>query len=124
MFFYNLLIYGYGLIIRVAAIRKTKAKQWVDGRKDWQQALTKKTSALNTDKIIWMHCASYGEFEQGKPLMEAIKKKYPQYKLLLSFFSPSGYEVFKDKSGADLVCYLPLDTKKNAQEFLSIAKPK
>jgi 3-deoxy-D-manno-octulosonic-acid transferase len=123
MFFYNLLIYGYAIIIRVAAIRKAKAKQWVNGRKDWQEKLGKNILALNTDKIIWMHCASYGEFEQGKPLMEAIKKKYPRYKLVLSFFSPSGYEAFRSNSGADLVCYLPLDTKKNAREFLSIVKP-
>jgi len=124
MFFYNLVIHLYGLVIKLASLNKLKAKQWVNGRKDWREHLTKKISALNAEPTLWVHCASYGEFEQGRPLIEAIKKQYPRYKIVLSFFSPSGYEVFKDWSGADVICYLPLDTKTNAADFISILKPK
>ncbi len=124
MFLYNLVIYLYGLVIKLASINKIKAKQWVAGRKNWRQQLQKKISSLNSKDIIWVHCASYGEFEQGRPLIEAIKKKHPHYKIVLSFFSPSGYEVFKDWSGAEVICYLPLDTKTNARDFIKIVKPK
>jgi len=71
-----------------------------------------------------VHCASYGEFEQGRPLIEAIRQKHPKYKIILTFFSPSGYEAFKDWAGADLVMYLPLDTKKNARDFMALLEPK
>jgi 3-deoxy-D-manno-octulosonic-acid transferase len=124
MFLYNLVIHLYGLVIRLASLKKLKAKQWVKGRKDWRENLSKKISVLNSKNFIWVHCASYGEFEQGRPLIEAIKKKHPHYKIILSFFSPSGYEVFKDWSGADVICYLPLDTKQNAKDFINIVKPK
>jgi 3-deoxy-D-manno-octulosonic-acid transferase len=124
MFLYNLVIYLYGLVIKLASINKLKAKQWVAGRKNWRENLSKKITALNSENILWVHCSSYGEFEQGRPLIEAIKKKHPGYKIILSFFSPSGYEAFKDWAGADLICYLPLDTKKNARDFINIAKPK
>ena len=124
MLAYNLLIRLYGLIINIASLRKTKAKQWVRGRKNWRNLLSKKTSGLNSEKNVWVHCASYGEFEQGRPLIEAIKKKHPDYKVILSFFSPSGYEAFKEWSGADVICYLPLDTKRNAQDFIELVKPK
>lgn len=124
MFLYNLVIYLYGLVIKLASINKLKAKQWVTGRKNWRENLSKQIVALNSENVVWVHCSSYGEFEQGRPLIEAIKKKYPSYKIILSFFSPSGYEAFKDWSGADLICYLPLDTKKNARDFISISKPK
>lgn len=79
--------------------------------------------AENPGKYIWFHCASLGEFEQGRPVIERLKKEKPEYKILLTFFSPSGYEVRKDYSGADIVSYLPLDTKKNAREFIRIARP-
>ncbi|MDP1800624.1 MAG: glycosyltransferase N-terminal domain-containing protein [Bacteroidota bacterium] len=124
MFLYNLVIYLYGLVIKLASINKLKAKQWVTGRKNWRENISKKITALNSSNILWVHCSSYGEFEQGRPLIEAIKKKHPGYKIILSFFSPSGYESFKDWSGADLICYLPLDTKKNARDFIRIVKPK
>ena len=124
MFLYNLVIYLYGIVIRLASVNKLKAKQWVAGRNDWRQHLQKKISKLNSDSIIWVHCASYGEFEQGRPLIEAIKKTRPKYKIVLSFFSPSGYEVFKDWGGADVICYLPLDTRANARDFINIIKPK
>ncbi len=124
MFLYNLVIYLYGLVIKLASINKLKAKQWVAGRRNWREQLQQKISKLNSENIIWVHCASYGEFEQGRPLIEAIKKKHPQYKIVLSFFSPSGYEVFKDWSGAEVICYLPLDTRSNARDFIKITKPK
>ncbi|MBL7911000.1 MAG: 3-deoxy-D-manno-octulosonic acid transferase [Bacteroidia bacterium] len=124
MFLYNLVIYLYGLVIKLASINKLKAKQWVTGRKNWRENLCKKIAMLNSGNVLWVHCASYGEFEQGRPLIEAIKKEHPGYKIVLSFFSPSGYEAFKDWRGADLICYLPLDTKKNARDFISIVKPK
>ena len=75
------------------------------------------------DKVIWMHCASLGEFEQGRPLLEAIRERYPTYRMLLTFFSPSGYEVQKNYKGADWVCYLPLDGPRTAKRFLSLTHP-
>ncbi len=86
--------------------------------------LSEKVTELNTQQLVWIHCASYGEFEQGRPLIEVIKRKHPDYKILVSFFSPSGYEAFKDWDGADIICYLPLDTKRNAIDFIAIVKPK
>lgn len=124
MFLYNLVIHAYGLAIRLAALRQLKARQWVDGRRQWRSRLNDSVKQLGAGERIWVHCASYGEFEQGRPLMEAIRKQHPQLKIVLSFFSPSGYEAFKNWSGADLVCYLPLDTKKNARDFLDIVKPR
>jgi 3-deoxy-D-manno-octulosonic-acid transferase len=124
MWVYNLVILLYGFIIKVASIKKIKAKQWVNGRKNWRGVLSQKISRLNTNQLVWIHCASYGEFEQGRPLIETIKKKHSDYKILVSFFSPSGYEAFKDWDGADIICYLPLDTKRNAKDFIDIVKPK
>lgn len=82
-----------------------------------------KQSISPTDKVIWVHCSSLGEFEQGRPVMEKIKKEFPQHKLAVSFFSPSGFEVRKDYQGADYIFYLPLDTKKNAKQLIKILKP-
>lgn len=124
MLIYNLVIRLYGFIILMASIRKTKAKQWVDGRKDWKNKLSETISVIPSGKRIWVHCASYGEFEQGRPVIEAIKNKHPDHSIILSFFSPSGYEAFKDWKGADLICYLPLDTHANARKFVDIVKPK
>jgi len=124
MFVYNLLVRLYGLVILIASLRKIKAKQWVEGRKNWRKVLTEKTKNLRSEKKVWVHCASYGEFEQGRPLIEAIRKKHPDYTIVLSFFSPSGYEAFKGWDGADLICYLPLDTKSNAKDFIKIVDPR
>ena len=85
--------------------------------KSWKQNIP-----IN-DKVIWMHCASLGEFEQGRPIIEAIKKEYPAYKILLTFFSPSGYQIRKDYNKADAVFYLAMDTKKNATQFINIVQP-
>ena len=79
--------------------------------------------ATNHSPLVWMHCSSLGEFEQGRPVMEAIRQQYPNVKVLLTFFSPSGYEVRKNNSGADYVMYLPIDSRANARKFISIVQP-
>ena len=109
------------IVIHIAALFNAKAKLWVKGRKTIFQKLTE---AIKEDKdIVWFHCASLGEFEQGKPIIEGYKLKYPNHKILLTFFSPSGYEIRKNYDGVDWVFYLPSDTKKNAIQFLSIINP-
>jgi 3-deoxy-D-manno-octulosonic-acid transferase len=123
MFLYNLVVLLYGLVIRIASVKDTKAQLWVSGRKNWRQTLQEKISKITNEKKIWVHCASLGEFEQGRPLIEAIRKKYPQYKIVLTFFSPSGFEASKNYNYAEVIAYLPLDTKRNAMDFITIVKP-
>lgn len=123
MIIYNLVIFLYGMFIRIASIKNSKAKLWIEGRKNWKQLLQQKLLPIKGSKVIWVHCASLGEFEQGRPLMEVIKKQHPQYKIVLTFFSPSGYEVRKNYEGADVICYLPLDKKSNANAFLDLVQP-
>lgn len=119
---YSFGIFLYSVGIRLAAIANQKAKLWVSGRRNLfinlQKALSK-----DSRKVIWFHCASLGEFEQGRPLIERIKTQHPDYKILLTFFSPSGYEVRKNYQGADFVTYMPSDTAGNASRFLDIVKP-
>lgn len=122
VFAYNIFIILYGFGIRFASLFNHKAKLWVTGRIGWEKELTGKLSG-NKSKIIWIHSASLGEFEQGRPLIESIKKTYPAYKILVTFFSPSGYEVRKNYAGADYVFYLPIDTKKNANIFIDTVQP-
>jgi 3-deoxy-D-manno-octulosonic-acid transferase len=98
-----------------------KARKWVLGRIGVLAQMKK--AIAPTDKVIWMHCASLGEFEQGRPVLEKLKEQYPSHKILLTFFSPSGYEVQKNYSGADWVFYLPMDGPINAKRFLNIARP-
>ena len=119
--FYNLGILFYGFFIRVAALFNEKAKLFVAGRKNWKKKIG--TAIDKEASYIWFHCASLGEFEQGRPVLEEIKKQYPQCKIILTFFSPSGYEIRMNYEGADIVAYLPMDTKKNAQEFISMVRP-
>jgi 3-deoxy-D-manno-octulosonic-acid transferase len=121
-FLYSLLIaflqFGYWIV----SIFNLKAEQFVSGRKN----LFKKLSAQftqNTQPVVWVHCASLGEFEQGRPIMEKLKTEFPHHKILLTFFSPSGYEVRKNYNKADYVYYLPWDTAKNARKFIAITKP-
>ncbi|GAB4092489.1 glycosyltransferase N-terminal domain-containing protein [Flaviaesturariibacter terrae] len=120
MLFYNLIILLYGFLLRLAALFVPKAKAWRAGRRQWA---TRLEAQCAEGRWIWMHCASAGEFEQGKPLLEALRKQYPGHRLLLSFFSPSGYEVGVKYKGVDAVTYLPLDTAANARRFVSIVKP-
>lgn len=121
VFFYNIFIQLYLLGIKVAALRNKKAKEWIRGRKNWQEELKQKINPA--DKIIWMHCASAGEFEQGKPLIEEIKQIYPDHKVVVSFFSPSGYNAGKKYVHADFITYLPADTRSNAKRFIELVKP-
>lgn len=113
----------YGAAIRIAALFNVKAKMWVAGRKNTFQKL-ESYFANNQSPVMWIHCASLGEFEQGRPLIGSVRKKHPTHKILLTFFSPSGYEVRKNYTEADFVCYMPLDTSANAQRFLDIVNPR
>lgn len=115
-FLYNLSLQAYYFVALLISPFNKKASLWVNGRKiDIPQI---------TEKSIWFHCASLGEFEQARPLLEQIKIDYPQYKIVLSFYSPSGYEIRKNYNKADYVFYLPLDTKKNAKDFIRKINPK
>ena len=122
-FFYNLSIFFYSSAIHVASLFNSKAKLWVRGRKNIFETLNSKLSNSKSENIVWFHCASLGEFEQGRPLMEKIKNQHPKHKILLTFFSPSGYEIRKNYGGADYIFYLPIDSKKNAKKFIEIVNP-
>lgn len=112
----------YQLGLRLAAMANPKARLWVNGRRNWAEGLRKAISSEKTP-LVWMHCASLGEFEQGRPLLEFIRNNYPGYRILVSFFSPSGYEIRKGYTGADIVCYLPMDGAKAAKKFIDIVEP-
>ncbi len=121
---YNTSIYLYQALMRLVAMFHPKAKLWVDGRKDWYQLMQKAVLAKGKAPVAWFHCASLGEFEQGRPVIEAFKKAFPEYQILLTFFSPSGYEVRKNYDQADFIFYLPVDTPANAQRFVALFQPK
>ena len=121
IFIYNVGVSIYQLLIAIVSSFNTKAKLWRDGRKNWEVRL--REAIKNNEKIVWFHCASLGEFEQGRPVIEAFREKYPAIKILLTFFSPSGYEVRKNYSNADYIFYLPIDTRRNAIKFIEIANP-
>jgi 3-deoxy-D-manno-octulosonic-acid transferase len=121
LFLYNLLLLFAAQIVKLIALFSPKIKLFVEGRKTVFQSLENKISS--SDKSIWFHAASLGEFEQGLPVMEKIKKEFPNHKIVVTFFSPSGYEVRKNNSIADVTVYLPLDTKSNAQKFLKLVHP-
>lgn len=111
----------YSQAVKLAAMKNPKAAQMVAGHRDVFQYL--KNNRQRGDRYIWFHAASLGEFEQGRPLIEKIRSTHPEYKIALTFFSPSGYEVRKNYSGADLVCYLPFDTPSNVERFLDLVNP-
>jgi 3-deoxy-D-manno-octulosonic-acid transferase len=119
--FYNIFLLLFKAGTRIAALFNPKAAKWVRGRK----GIFKKLELAVSDNrnIVWMHCSSLGEFEQGRPVLEKLRDNYPGYKFLLTFFSPSGYEVRKDYKGADWVFYLPMDGQRNAKRFLEIVNP-
>jgi 3-deoxy-D-manno-octulosonic-acid transferase len=119
---YNLSIALYVLLIRILAPFNKKAAQWINGRKNIFRNLEEKFKG-NTKPVVWFHSASLGEFEQARPVIEAFRTAYPEYRILLTFFSPSGYEIRKNYQGADDIFYLPADTRKNAEHFLSITNP-
>lgn len=122
IFLYNLGIQLYLLLIRIAALRNTKAKQWLNGQEETLQNIS--TQITTNKRYIWFHFASLGEFEQGRPVMEQIKKEYPEDQLFITFFSPSGYEVRKNNTLSELTYYLPVDTKKNARKLIELINPK
>ena len=118
---YNIGILCYYLLVKIASLRDEKARKWIDGRKDIFRRL--RETIKPGEPLLWFHASSLGEFEQGRPVIESIKKQKPEYKILLTFFSPSGFELRKNYAYADYVFYLPLDTRKNASAFLDIVKP-
>lgn len=121
MWLYNFCMAFYAWVIGLAAPRNPKARLWIDGRKDLFRRMTETIDP--SARIVWIHVASLGEFEQGRPIIERIRKTHPEYKILLTFFSPSGYEVRKNYPGADYIFYLPADTPGNARRFLDAAHP-
>lgn len=120
-YLYNLGILIYVLAARLLSPFNSKARLWTRGRRGWEFLLEEKVNREKTN--IWIHCASLGEFEQGRPLIDAIKKIKPEYRIIITFFSPSGYEIRKNYSNADLVCYLPADTPNNARKFIHLVNP-
>ncbi len=119
---YSISIFFYGFIIKLFSIVNPKAKLWINGRKNiFNHLIDFKNN--NNKPIIWFHCASLGEFEQGRPFIEKVKKEKPEYAILLTFFSPSGYEIRKNYTVADYVSYLPIDSIKNSKRFIEIISP-
>jgi len=120
-FLYNLLVAFAGFALKIAALFSPKMKLFVDGRRNVFSELSAKIKP--SDKTIWFHAASLGEYEQGLPVIEKIKERFPNHKIVLTFFSPSGFEVRKNNAVADVTVYLPLDTKNNASEFIELVHP-
>lgn len=119
---YNAGIRLYGMILRMAAFFYPKAARWVKGRKNWDRNLMEASGKFDT--WIWVHCASLGEFEQARPVIEGLRKMYPGKGILITFFSPSGYDIRKNYPDADYITYLPLDTPSNASKLLNILHPR
>ena len=121
LFLYNLVVLLASQLLKLTALFSPKMRLFVDGRKSVFQTLTTKVQA--SDKTIWFHAASLGEYEQGLPVIEAIKKQFTSHKIVVTFFSPSGYEVRKNNAIADVTVYLPLDTISNAKQFIKLVHP-
>lgn len=122
VFLYDVGIFFYSVVAKIASLNNQKAKLFIDGRKNIFDAISAKLKN-DTHPKIWFHCASLGEFEQARPIIESIKATHPQYKVIVTFFSPSGYEFRKKYDQADYIFYLPLDTKSNAQKLISLFNP-
>lgn len=118
---YNIGICLFNALAHLAALFNSRASLWVNGRKNWEVKIADKIKP--GDRVIWFHCASLGEFEQGRPVIERIKKDFSQFKVLITFFSPSGYEVRKNYTYADCISYLPADSTLNASKFINLVKP-
>jgi 3-deoxy-D-manno-octulosonic-acid transferase len=121
LFIYNLIVVCTDFILKIAALFNPKIKLFVEGRKSVYKVLSNKIKAY--DKTIWFHAASLGEYEQGLPVMERMKSRFPNHLIVLTFFSPSGYEVRKNNTIADVTVYLPLDTQSNVEKFMEIVRP-
>ena len=119
---YNISVLLYGLAVRLVSPFNAKAKLFIKGRQGIFSEIASRLKG-NETPLVWFHCASLGEFEQGRPVIEAYRKAQPKHKILITFFSPSGYELRKNYQSADFVFYLPLDSKKNATQFLDLVKP-
>ena len=117
---YNCIVGITRFLLSIIALFNKKIKLFVGGRKE---SLSKLSVFKKEDKIIWFHAASLGEFEQGRPIIERVKNEHPTYKIVVTFFSPSGYEIRKNYELADVVCYLPIDSKRNVEKFLEIVNP-
>ncbi len=122
IFLYDLTLSLLNLAIWLAAPWNSKARLWIEGRKHPEKVLHALPQAANK-KRIWVHCSSLGEFEQSRPLIEALRRQVPDYLMVLSFFSPSGYEIRKNYKGVDVVCYMPLDGRKRSKDFLDLVDP-
>ena len=117
---YNLSVRLFSALVRVSTPFSIKAGQWVEGRRNWKNRYKQPENAAGT---LWMHVSSLGEFEQGRPVLERFRSEYPDWRIVLSFFSPSGFEIRKNYPGADSVVYLPVDTPGNARFFLDLIRP-
>lgn len=120
-FLYNISLFLTDIFLKVIALFNPKIKLGVHGRQQSFKILEQ--SIHSNDKVLWFHCASLGEYEQGLPVFKELKSIYPTHKIVMTFFSPSGYEIKKNNDVADVVIYLPLDTKNNARKFISIVNP-
>lgn len=120
---YNIAIRLYVFGIHLAAPFVPKAAKWVEGRRRWKDDLARRLAPLGSARLLWMHVSSLGEFEQGRPVLEKFHEAFPDWRIVLSFFSPSGFELRKDYPLADIVTYLPSDTPANAAAFLDILRP-
>lgn len=121
-FLYTLSIRLYHLAVQLASVFNRKAALWVQGRKGLLETIA--LTIDHNDTHVWFHCASLGEFEQGRPVIERFRKEHPEMKIVLTFFSPSGFQVRKDYNGADYVFYMPLDTPRNARRFVAYLQPR
>ncbi|WP_442264489.1 3-deoxy-D-manno-octulosonic acid transferase [Tenacibaculum sp. ZS6-P6] len=119
-FLYNILIHLAYYIIQCLSLFNKKLKLFVNGRKE---TFKKLASITSNDRVFWIHAASLGEFEQARPIIEKLKIKYPNHKIVVTFFSPSGYEIRKNYNLADIVCYLPFDTRRNVKRFIELVHP-
>jgi 3-deoxy-D-manno-octulosonic-acid transferase len=117
---YNCIVLIATFFLSIVALFNKKIKLFVDGR---ATAFDRLSVFKADDKVVWFHAASLGEFEQGRPIIERLKQEFPSHKILLTFFSPSGYEIRKDYELADVVCYLPMDSKRNVKKFLDTVNP-
>ena len=122
VFFYTIFIGAFRAAVSISATWNPKAKKWSAGRKNIFERIGAALSD-NQSPVIWVHCSSIGEFEQGRPVIEKLKSQIPNSKFLVTFFSPSGYEAYKNYKGADYIFYLPIDSIGNAKKFLDIVNP-
>ena len=118
---YAFFIQSLRLAFWLAAFFNKKAQKWIAGRRDWRTRY--RADFQKKSRVLWVHAASLGEFEQGRQLIEDFREKFAGGQIVLTFFSPSGYEVRKNYPHADFVCYLPADTRRNARDFLDLIRP-